>query len=146
MLGGTRNAEVELARVGVKLYWTTYATVMRFDGASRWIARSLAIYNSPAAPNCSRIETHPHGAFTFMWKALGERAPLPSKTTAPGREARLAILHALIEDLDERELVDHDCVDAAAAALVAALHAIGLTRSYGQPNAGGLIWMPALAS
>jgi hypothetical protein len=80
-----------------------------------------------------------------LWKTLGERSSLPSKATPPGREARLALLRAFIEDLAETELADHDCVDAAAASLVAALHVIGRTRSYGQANAGGLIWMPELA-
>jgi hypothetical protein len=42
---GTRACEVALSRKGVNLFWTTQNTVMHFEGASRWIARSLTLFS-----------------------------------------------------------------------------------------------------
>ena len=39
-------------------------------------------------------------------------------------------------------LPDHDAVDAAAAALVAAMHRLGMARAAGTEAGGGRIWLP----
>jgi len=137
---GTRDAEVELFRRGVGLYWTTQRTVTRFKGADRWIARSLRLFNDE--PGISKIETHPHGAFTFLWRAFGQDGTPPKKTTEAGGEARIAILRKFLPGLTNDMVDDHDAVDAAVSALVMALHRLGKTTSFGNEARGGLIWMP----
>jgi hypothetical protein len=137
--GGVRDAEAALAREGFPLYWTTHATVAGFDGASRWIARSLGLFADPAAPRgLARIETYPHGAFAVL--RGGPR--LPAKGTGAGRRARLALLSALVDGLSGEALPDHDAVDACAAAFVGALHRLGLARAVGTVGGGGRIWLP----
>jgi hypothetical protein len=140
-IGGLRDAELALAATGLGLFWTSHATITRFDGASRWIARSLALF-AGAAGVADAIETYPHGAFTVLWRGAGGRAALGHKATSRGRANRLALLRAHVPDLRERELRDHDAVDAAAAALVAALHRLGRTVAYGTEAGGGRIWLP----
>jgi hypothetical protein len=140
--GGRRDAEVELAREGVGLFWTTRATIDHFDGASRWIARSLRLFD--ALPATGAIEVHPHGAFLFLARHAGWIAPLHPKNTPAGRGERLALLERLVPGIDPRALKDHDAVDAACAALVAALHVLGRTKPYGTDAGGGRIWMPDL--
>jgi predicted nuclease with RNAse H fold len=137
---GKRASEVELTKQGVKLFWTTKNTVEKFDGASRWIARSIELFsNEVSAP---KIETHPHGAFTFLWQALGQEDGLPPKSKPDGQAARLAILKKFLPTLTRDMVPDHDAMDAAAAALVAALHRLGKTKSFGSDEKGGLIWLP----
>ncbi len=141
--GGRRAAERELARMGIGLFWTTRATLEHFDGASRWIARSLCLFRDAAdLPGVPVIETHPHGVFTVLWRALGRTDALRKKGTALGRAQRLALLRAYVPDLEDEHVPDHDAVDAAAAALAAAFHAAGSTSRHGEPQAGGLIWLP----
>lgn len=137
---GMRQGERELAKRGVGLFWTTKNTVLKFLGASRWIARSLVLFSEQ--PQITAIETHPHGAFTFLWRAFGKTGSPPKKTRAEGRAARLAILQAFVPNLQSELLPDHDAVDAACAALVGALHVMGLTNSFGTIETGGSIWMP----
>lgn len=137
---GMREGERELAKRGVGLFWTTKNTVQKFLGASRWIARSLVLFGEQ--PQIAAIETHPHGAFTFLWRAFGKTGSPPKKTRAAGRAARLALLQAFISSLDTESLPDHDAVDAACAALVAAFHLMGRTTSFGTVKTGGSIWMP----
>jgi hypothetical protein len=88
------------------------------------------------------MEVYPHGAFVVLWNALGGRGGLPAKGTRAGRRARLALLATLVPGLSPRDLPDHDAVDAAAAALVAALRRLGLARSVGTIRGGGRIWLP----
>ncbi len=88
------------------------------------------------------MEVYPHGAFAVLWNALGGRGPLPAKGTRAGRRARLAILAALVGGISPRDLPDHDAVDAAAAALVAALRRLRLARFVGTVRGGGRIWLP----
>ncbi len=140
--GGTRDGEVELTKAGVGLFWTTHATVTRFKGASEWIARALRLFDEAHASATKAIETHPHGAFTFLWRQPGAPTNLPKKKGPAGRAARLAMLRAFIPTLEDAALRDHDAVDAAAAALVAVLHRLGATKSFGTEGGGGLIWMP----
>src|SRR5579862_8541062 len=137
-VGGTRDGEVELTHEGVSLYWTTHASVMRFKAASEWIARSLKLFEEATAVNedFQTIETHPYGAFTFLWRAAGLTAPLPKKATPQGRAARLAMLKAFVPTLRDTDLVDHDAVDACVAAVVAVLHRLGLTRGFGTVAGG----------
>ncbi len=142
--GARRDGEVALCREGIGLFWTTHATITRFDGASRWIARSLRLFGDrlgPAAPE--RIEVHPHGAFAVMWRRLA-RGALPNKKAVEGRRARLALLAAFIAGADQAHLPDHDAVDAGCAALVAGLHVLGLTRAVGTDAGGGRIWIPMI--
>jgi hypothetical protein len=136
----TRGGELELSRHGIHLFWTTQNTVTKFDGASRWIARSLVLFSE--RPNETNIETHPHGAFTFLWRMLGGTGSLPKKSHAIGRSARIEILRTFIPALPPEVLPDHDAVDAACAALVAGLHVLGLTVPFGTQYDGGQIWMP----
>jgi hypothetical protein len=135
--GGRRDGEVALAAEGLPLFWTTHATVARFDGAARWIARSLRLFADPAGGAFERIEVYPHGAF----RLLG--GPLPAKGTGGGRAARLAVLARLVDGVSAAALPDHDALDAGAAALVGALRALGLARKVGTTRGGGEIWMPA---
>lgn len=137
---GTRGAELALMRQGVHLFWTTQSTVMRWDGPSRWIARSLVLFAE--AGERKAIETHPYGAFTFIWRLFGNTNVLPKKKTRPGRQARLAMLKSFIPDFHESCVPNDDAVDAAVAALVAGLHQLGLTTPFGTPDDGGQIWMP----
>ena len=137
---GQRAAEVELTRQGINLFWTTKNTVEKFDGASRWIARSLRLFSDDVAPK--KIETHPHGAFTFLWQSLGQTGGPPPKGKPEGQAARLAILSKFLPDLRKEMVPNHDAMDAAAAALVAALHCLGKTKSFGSDEEGGLIWLP----
>lgn len=135
---GIRGCELTLSREGINLFWTTQNTVMKFDGASRWIARSLVLFNG----NQNYVETHPHGAFTFLWRMLGGFGTLPKKSRPDGRNARLAILRSFIPALSAESVPNHDAMDAACAALVAGLHKLNLTKAYGSPEDGGQIWMP----
>jgi hypothetical protein len=137
---GTRSGELQLSREGVNLFWTTQNTVMRFEGASRWIARSLVLFSEQ--PECQKIETHPHGAFTFLWRMFGNSGTPPKKSKNAGRQARLAILRSFIPGLVEGMVPNHDALDAACAALVAGLHRFGLTKPFGAVHDGGVIWMP----
>jgi hypothetical protein len=137
---GTRGGELALSREGVNLFWTTQNTVERFDGASRWIARSLVLFSE--RPKQPKIETHPHGAFTFFWRMFGKTGTPPKKLKKPGRDARLAILRSFIPGLTDGMVPNHDAIDAACAALIAGLHQIGLTKPFGTMNDGGVIWMP----
>ena len=135
-----REGEQALSRAGVNLFWTTKNTVMKFDGASRWIARSLVLFSEQ--PGQQKIETHPHGAFTFLWRMFGNWGTPPEKRKNPGRQARLAILRSFIPDLTESMVPNHDAVDAACAALVAGLHCLELTTPFGTVSESGAIWMP----
>jgi hypothetical protein len=136
----SRAGELALSRQGVNLFWTTQNTVMRFEGASRWIARSLTLFAENA--NQEKIETHPHGAFTFLWRMFGEINSLPKKSKTAGRKARLSLLRSFIPDLSDEMVPNHDALDAACAALVAGLHQLKLTIAFGTPHDGGQIWMP----
>jgi hypothetical protein len=140
---GTRGGELELSRHGVNLFWTTQNTVVRFEGASRWIARSLVLFDQE--PQHNKIETHPHGAFTFLWRLFGGQRTPPKKSNAFGRQARLSLLRSFIAGLTDEMVPDHDALDAACAALVAGLHALGLTTAFGTSGNGGQIWMPDAA-
>jgi predicted nuclease with RNAse H fold len=140
---GKRRCELLLHQAGVHLFWTTNNTVFCFDGASRWIARSLRLYRDLPA-NHKAVETHPHGAFAFLWRQLGGNGRLPNKKTDKGRDSRLALLKAFVENVDEDQLHNHDAVDAACAALMAAFHEVGWVESYGDDTEGGRIWMPRI--
>lgn len=137
---GTRGGELALSRQGVNLFWTTQNTVMRFEGASRWIARSLVLFSDD--PNRRKVETHPHGTFTFLWRLLGGSGSLPKKAKPAGRQARLSMLQAFITGLTDSMVPNHDALDAACAALLAGLHHRGLTVPFGSPGDGGPLWMP----
>jgi len=56
----------------------------------------------------------------------------------------LAILRAFVENVNEEQLPDHDAVDSACAALVAAFYEVGWVESYGDDTQGGRIWMPKI--
>lgn len=136
----TRGGELALSRQGINLFWTTQNTVMRFAGASRWIARSLVLFSE--CPEQRMIETHPHGAFTFLWRLFGGTITPPKKSKVAGRNARLSLLRSFISGLSDEMVPNHDAVDAVCAALVAGLHQLELTTAFGTPNDGGQIWMP----
>ena len=140
---GQRSAEKELNAQGVGLFWTTRNTVLRFDGASRWIARSIRLFAEPN--DIEKIETHPHGVFTFLWRAFGMDGKIPHKSKPAGMDIRFAMLKKLLPDLRRESVPDHDAMDAAAAAWAAAIHRLGMTRSFGSPDSGGLIWIPDIA-
>ena len=137
---GTRGGELALSRHGVNLFWTTQNTVTKFKGASRWIARSLVLFSEDSKQE--KIETHPHGAFIFLWRLLGGRGTLPKKSKSSGREARLTMIQSFIPGLSEDMVPNHDALDAACAALVGGLHHLGLTVPFGASNDGGQLWMP----
>ncbi|MDP1563850.1 MAG: DUF429 domain-containing protein [Pirellulaceae bacterium] len=137
---GTRGGELALSRQGINLFWTTQNTVMKFEGASRWIARSLVLLSY--CPEQRKIETHPHGAFTFLWRLFGGNGILPKKSKPSGRNARLALLRSFVPGLSDGMVPNHDAVDAACAALIAGLHQLHLTTPFGSSSDGGQIWMP----
>jgi hypothetical protein len=137
---GTRGGELALSRQGINLFWTTQNTVMRFEGASRWIARSLVLFSE--CPEQRKIETHPHGAFTILWRLFGGTNTPPKKSKAAGRNARLSLLRSFISGFSDEMVPNHDALDAACAALVAGLHHLELTTAFGTPIDGGQIWMP----
>ncbi len=140
-----RDGERQLACEGVSLFWTTAGTVERFEGASRWIARSLRLFKQI---EIKAIETHPHGVFSFLWRWSGNKCKLPRKSTGEGANVRFKILQSFIPSLspgccqNDNQHWDHDRIDAICAALVAVLHKLELTRSFGTPDKGGQIWMP----
>ncbi|MDA7492635.1 DUF429 domain-containing protein [bacterium] len=136
----TRDAESSLSDQGINLFWTTQNTVTNWDGPSRWIARSLVLFD--AKPEHDKIETHPHGAFTFLWRLFDNTDSLPKKKTSRGRNARLAMIRAFVPDLADDLVPNDDAVDAAIAALVAGLHRLSLTTPFGTDENGGQIWMP----
>ena len=145
---GTRAAERELTREGISLFWTTQNTVMHFDGASRWIARSFTLFAEASSKPSSVdvIETHPHGAFVFLWRDLFRQAVrLPKKSRPEGKRARWAMLQAFITGLQDIPPSSHDEIDAVCAALVAGFHKLQSTHSYGTEAEGGLIWMPDIS-
>jgi hypothetical protein len=138
---GTRDGEIALANCGVGLFWTTQNTVMNFRGVDRWIARSLVLFSE--YPDIDKIETHPHGAFTFLWRLAGRIGAPPNKDTDIGKHDRIALLKAFIPNLQVDTLRDDDdVIDAAVAALVAALKLCGLAIPFGTTDGGGQIWMP----
>lgn len=139
---GNRDGELALSRQGISLFWTTQNTVMKFEGASRWIARSLILFSECTNP--VKIETHPHGAFTFLWRLFGRTGTPPKKLRQTGRNARLSLLQSFIPNLTAEMVPNHDAVDAACAALIAGLHGLDLTTAFGTPEMGGQIWMPDL--
>ncbi len=139
---GNRAGELALSKKGVNLFWTTQNTVMKFDGASRWIARSLTLFAE--SPEYKKIETHPHGAFTFLWQLFDGTNSLPKKSKKAGRNARLSLLRAFISGLSDEMVPNHDALDAACAALVAGLYQLELTTAFGTTSDGGQIWMPDL--
>lgn len=136
----TRDGELALSREGIHLFWTTRNTIRNFDGASRWIARSIVLFSNSDA--VEKIETHPHGAFTMLSNAIINGLRLPKKGTQVGQLARFRILNAFIPNLTLEMVPDHDAMDAACASLVGCLHRLKLTRSFGTVEAGGKIWMP----
>ncbi|WP_165441825.1 DUF429 domain-containing protein [Rubinisphaera italica] len=140
---GTRDSEIQLYREGVGLFWTSQNTVMNFKGPDRWIARSLRLFSE--SPTIEKIETHPHGAFLFLWHSFGQEGKPPEKSKLAGQDARFAILKKFLPDLTRKMVPDHDAMDSAVAALVAALHRLGLTTSFGTMKNGGLIWMPNIS-
>jgi hypothetical protein len=137
---GTRGGELALSRQGVNLFWTTANTVMRFEGASRWIARSLVLFSED--PDRRKVETHPHGAFAFLWRLFGGLGSLRKNSKPAGRQARLLMLRAFITGLTDSTVPNYDALDAACAALLAGLHHLGLTVPFGSPSDGGQLWMP----
>jgi len=139
-----RGAERSVAAAGIHLFWSSRDTVLHFDGASRWIARSLTLFaeSRQRTVPITAIETHPHGAFVKLWRVLGGTGLPPRKTTPAGRRARWRILRSFIEGLSDGPPASHDEIDAACAALVAGLHRLGLTVAYGTPADGGEIWLP----
>ncbi len=146
----TRPAEKALSREGIGLFWTTRATVENFDGAARWIARSFVLFEELIARGFDPVETHPHGVFTMLHRnraALEGQNPtrLARKTSEAGRNERLALLAAMLGTPSVAlgsKLVDDDALDAAAAALLAALRTAGRARPFGEPDQGGEIWLP----
>jgi hypothetical protein len=140
---GTRDGELALSRQGVNLFWTTQNTVMKFKGARDWIARSLVLFSED--PKQQKIETHPHGAFTFLWRLFGGTGTLPKKSKPAGRQARLSLLRSFITGLSDGIVPNHDALDAACAALIGGLHQLNLTIPFGSVNNGGQIWMPDIA-
>lgn len=142
---GVREAERGLARMGVKLFWTTENTLRHFAGTREWIARSLALFADLAGRGLGgrSFEVHPHAVFTLLQRSLRPGRPLAAKAAGQGREGRLALLRAFVPVLPADELPDHDAVDSAAAALMGALRESGHARPVGD-DAGGPIWVPDL--
>ena len=142
---GVRNAEHILAGMGIKLFWTTQNTLTNFDGASRWIARSLVLFADFADQGLGDrvFEVHPHAVFTILQRAFHPGQPLATKARGPGRKQRLDLLRMFVPELSADHLPNHDAVDSAAAALMGALREAGKARRVGE-EAGGYIWIPSL--
>lgn len=146
---GVRSAERELSQRGVKLFWTTEATLRSFSGAREWILRSLVLFGrlrvlAPASdsPRSLRaVETHPHAFFLFLWRAFGDGTALSPKRSAAGRSQRLTMLRMFL-DFDSSLLPDDDAVDSAAAAILGILVLTGFALPVGVRDEGGQIWIP----
>lgn len=146
---GVRSAERELSRRGVKLFWTTAATLRSFSGAREWILRSLVLFerlnasavNPRSASPLRALETHPHAFFVLLWRAFGNGDALSPKKCATGRKQRLALLRMFL-DLEERWLPDDDAVDSAAAAVLGILVQADYAEPIGSEQTGGRIWVP----
>src|SRR5690606_4855496 len=105
-------------------------------------ARALKLFGEANGQHAiDVIETHPHGAFRFLNQVAGGD-PLAPKTTQGGRQQRIEILQAFVDGVSADLLLNHDAVDAACAAWVAALHVVGQTYAFGTPEGRGIIWMP----
>ena len=137
---GRRSAEIALSQARINLFWTTQKTIMEFEGSSRWIARSLVLFSE--GQEKTMIETHPHGAFTFLCRMLRSKEALPSKRSKEGRKVRLDLLQSFIPELRDDMVPNYDAMDAVCSSLVAGLHKLGLTKAYGDPTEGGQIWLP----
>lgn len=59
-----------------------------------------------------------------------------------GRARRLEILRRYVPTLEDHVLRNHDAVDAAAAAVLAAFYVRGTVAGYGTAETGGTIWLP----
>lgn len=140
---GLRSAESYLSRRGVKLFWTTAATLERFDGAREWILRSLALFERLIRLGQEAIETHPQAFFVLLWRQFGNGETLRRKNLPDGQRQRLAILRMFM-DFQDSQLVDDDAVDSAAAAVLGILATCGFATPVGEESAGGQIWIPAV--
>lgn len=146
---GVRSAERELSRRGIKLFWTTEATLRSFSGACEWILRSLVLFGrleaGVLAADSTRplraLETHPHAFFLLLWRAFGDGTVLSPKKSPRGRKQRLALLRMFL-DLDSSLLPDDDAVDSAAAAVLGILVLTGFAVPVGAEQDGGRIWIP----
>jgi predicted nuclease with RNAse H fold len=142
---GFREAERILSRMGIKVFWTTENTLRNFDGAARWIARSLLLFDllgSDDSFSNKVIETHPHAVFSMLQRFHFPNRRLDLKKTESGRQQRIRLLRLYIDGLNENDLTDHDHVDSCGAALLGVLHKAGMAIPVGSEDKGGLIWIP----
>lgn len=134
---GTRAAERALVAAGHRVFWTSRGTAERFDGAARWIARSLVLFAELEAAGLTAIETYPQAV--FVRRAPGE---LAHKRTAAGRQQRRALLRSwLTAGAEPLTDADDHALDAVACAWVAADVLADEAVSFGDDD-GGRIWLP----
>ena len=136
-----RLAERQLSTDKIPLFWTSRRTLEAFDGASRWIARSLALFGDLERENGIRaLETYPNGVFVRLARSHWPGFRLTKKGKLEGRRQRTELLQAYVDGLDG-VLRNHDDVDAAAAALVGALVEAGQVDELGAVDEGGIIYL-----
>jgi predicted nuclease with RNAse H fold len=129
-----RCAEIGLGRrFGVWVSWTTPADPV--DGS--WMDVGIRLFAALRTAGHSPLEVYPFGAF----RTLAANRPLPKKQTPAGRHARAALLEAAGVAMPDTS--SHDCLDAAAAALVALHHLGGRATRATCGHDGTAIWLPA---
>ena len=138
----TRLAERRLSADKIPLFWTSEGTLRAFGGASRWIARSLALFEDLERKDGRQaLETYPNGVFVRLARLHWPGMPLARKSGSEGRGQRLALLRAYVDDLQD-QLRTHDDIDAAAAALMGGFVEVGEVDELGAADEGGIIYLP----
>jgi predicted nuclease with RNAse H fold len=89
---------------------------------------------------CRVYEAYPYASFTLLARA-GDRGPLAGKRTPEGQAQRLALLVEYVDDLgnDIWQRLDHDALDAVAAALTHCFIETGKARRLGK-----CLWIPEI--
>jgi len=128
-----RCGEIALGRE--RGIWVSWATPARAPFAA-WMQHAFALHAAARASGLEPREVYPHAAFRVL--AGGSRPP--SKSTAAGVRARVALLRAAGIDAPVLDGWSHDALDATVAALVMAdASAVGVSCGHD----GSAIWLPS---
>lgn len=129
-----RCAEIALGReAGIWVPWTTPAR----PPVPPWMESGFAVFAGLRAEGAEPLEVYPAGAF---WLRSNRRWP-PSKSSAAGRLARVALLREL-GVTGPIEGWSHHALDALMAAAVARERAADRAVAAGCGHDGSAIWMP----
>lgn len=129
---GRKAAERELLRRGIPLYLTTKRSIIK-----AMIVRAMALTAALERDAFTVLEVYPYACKVVLFGR-----PIPRKTTAHGRDWLRDRLSDLIPGLGGHPgRLNHDQLDALAAAYTACLADGGLAEALGDPQEG-LIYLP----